>query len=211
MTRFLDPTRNFAKVTLSAGYDASATVVSLQPGEGAFLPQPSSEGAFNLTWWNVTDYSDPTDDPTREIVRCTARATDTLTIVRAQEGTTANAHDTGGKIYLMILAPTEKMIEDIEANFEYTARRVTGDTSMSNSDDIIEVDTSAGGVTVTLQPVATALNKLYKVKKVTADSHTVTVVGDSSELIDGQNSWVIQFMSSMELVPNYNNSAWSLH
>ena len=109
----LDPVLNFAKVTVSTGYDASATSIVLSSGHGAKLPQPSDDGAFNLVWWNSSDYASPTDDPNVEIVRCTALATDTLTVTRAQESTTATIKNTGGKTYTMILSITKNTIDGI--------------------------------------------------------------------------------------------------
>lgn len=111
----LDPVINFGKVTVSTGYDESATNIELSAGDGANLPSVFS---YNLVWWNATDYSDPTDDPNREIVRCTARSTDTLTITKAQEGTSASTKNATGKTYLMILAPTKKMIDDIDSHID---------------------------------------------------------------------------------------------
>lgn len=96
----LDAFKNFAKVTVSIGYDAAATSIVLNGGDGAKLPAVS----FNATWWNSTDYADPTDDPNVEIVRVTACATDTLTVTRAQEGTSASTKNTGGKTYKMVAA-----------------------------------------------------------------------------------------------------------
>lgn len=110
----LDPVRNFASVTPSSvGYDTDDTAIALSTGDGSKLPDPATEGAFNLVWYNWTDYPDPTDDPAKEIVRVTARTGDDITVARAQEGTTANLHNTTGKTYKMILAVTRKMIEDI--------------------------------------------------------------------------------------------------
>jgi hypothetical protein len=74
-------------------------------------------------WWNATDYADPADDPTVEIVRVTAgggSAGDTLTVTRAQEGTTATQKQNVNKIYEMQLALTAKMIADIAASFSGT-------------------------------------------------------------------------------------------
>jgi len=110
---FLDAVKNFAKVTVSIGYNETATTIVLDGGDGARLPSPTTDGAFNLVWWNATDYNDPTEDPNKEIVRCTNRDTDTLTIVRAQESTTATTKNTTGKAYKMILTMTKKMINDI--------------------------------------------------------------------------------------------------
>lgn len=107
----LDPRVNFGKVTVSTGYNASATSIVLSSGEGAKLPSTQN---YNLVWWNATDYSDPTDDPNAEIVRVTARTTDTLTVTRAQEGTTGSTKNTTSKTYRMVLAITKKMIDDID-------------------------------------------------------------------------------------------------
>ena len=118
----LDPVKNFAKVELSTGYASGVTSVNLVSGDGAKLPDPSSDGSFNLVWWNSSDYSDPADDPNVEIVRCTARSTDTLTIIRAQEGTSDVNHNTSGKTYKMVLAPTKKFRDDIEARLAFSSR-----------------------------------------------------------------------------------------
>lgn len=132
----LDPVKNFAKVTLSTGYAAGAVSVVLATGDGAKLPDPGVDGHFNLVWWNSKDYSDPTDDPDHEIVRVTAKSSDTLTITRAQEGTTAVAHNTNGKNYKMILAMTKKMMDDIEslvgASTVTASQVLTGTTAGSN-------------------------------------------------------------------------------
>ena len=127
----LDVTKNFAKVEVSTGYDASATAIVLKTGDGAKLPQPSTDGEFNLVYWDSTKYTTPTDDPKKEIVRVTARATDTLTIVRAQESTAASTKNTADSTYKMILALTTKMIEDIEAyiNTDGPGDKLYGDGS----------------------------------------------------------------------------------
>jgi hypothetical protein len=129
----LDPVTNFAKVTVSTGYSAVATSIALSSGEGALLPQPSSDGAFNLVWFNWTDYKDPSDDPNKEIVRVTARSSDTITVTRAQEGTTASTKNEAGKTYKMILAATKKMIDDIEDAIEDTG--TTDEAPISGSVD----------------------------------------------------------------------------
>lgn len=112
----MDAIKNFAKVTVSTGYDASATSIALSSGEGAKLPAPATDGAFNLVWWNSTDYPDPSDDPNVEITRCTARSTDTLTVTRAQESTSASTKNTGGKTYKMMLALSYKVMMDLKNN-----------------------------------------------------------------------------------------------
>jgi hypothetical protein len=140
----LDPTRNFAKVTVdSIGYDADDVLITLSAGHGARLPNPDDDGAFNLVWWNDTDYGDPTDDPYVEIVRCTDRATDVLTVTRARENTSGSAKNIAAKTYRMILAMTKKMIDDIEALAPkiITEKIVTGKTQSGN-DVVINLSTA---------------------------------------------------------------------
>jgi len=111
----IDPVKNFAIATTSTGYNASAVSIVLTAGGGAMFPDPSTDGEFNLTWYNSTDYSNPADDPNKEIVRVTAISTNTLTVTRAAEGTTASTKNTASKTYKMLLAITKKTIDDIES------------------------------------------------------------------------------------------------
>ncbi len=168
----LDQVINFGKVTVSLGYGVGATSIALTAGHGARLPNAAS-GQYNLVWWNSTDYPDPSDDPNVEIIRVTAgggNGSNTLTVSRAQEGTSASSKDTLGKVYKMILAITAKMIADIETEIPaaqslamitvtgslpgtvFTAAQShTGNSFIVNSNTIfIEgVDYTCSGTTVT--------------------------------------------------------------
>ena len=104
------PVTNFGKATVSIGYDASATSIVLTTGHGSRLPSTFS---YPLSWWNSTDYSDPADDPNKEIVIVTNRAGDTLTVTRGGESTTATTKNTGGKTYKMVLGITKAMWEQL--------------------------------------------------------------------------------------------------
>jgi hypothetical protein len=118
----LDPVSNFAIVTVSTGYDASATSIVLTSGHGAKLPATHN---YNVIWWNFSDYKNPSDDPNVEIVRVTGRTTDTLTVTRAQESTSAATHNTGAKVYKMMLGITAKMITDIDTARTIASGEVT--------------------------------------------------------------------------------------
>lgn len=117
-----DEAKNFAKVTVSIGYDASATSIALTSGHGARLPTVP----FNVVWWNSTDYPDPTDDPNVEIVRVTARSTDTLTVTRAQEGTSASTKNTASKTYKMIAGATALLVNSGIAELSVTSQPSNG-------------------------------------------------------------------------------------
>ena len=76
-------TKNNAVSTLLAGITSGALSVSCQAGHGARFDSPGAGQIAKLTLYNSAGL--------REIVHVTARSGDTLTIVRAQEGTTARA------------------------------------------------------------------------------------------------------------------------
>jgi hypothetical protein len=107
----LDSVANFIAVQASTGYTSSATSIVLQSGQGSKLPATP----FNLVWYNSTDYPNPANDPNVEIVRVTNVSTDTLTITRAQEGTSATNKNTASKTYSLVLGITAKMISDLAA------------------------------------------------------------------------------------------------
>lgn len=61
--------------------------------------------------WNITDFANPSDDTNHEIVTVTGVSTDTLTIVRAQEGTSAITAFTGGKTYRIVQGVTAGLLD----------------------------------------------------------------------------------------------------
>ena len=118
MDNILDPVENFAIGTVASGYDASAINIALNTGDGAKFPSPSSQGSFDVIWYNSTDYPNASDDPLKEIVTVSSKSSDTLTIIRAQQGTSAVAHNILGKTYKMFLSITKKTIDILERNIK---------------------------------------------------------------------------------------------
>jgi hypothetical protein len=106
----LDPVVNFfqSEIATLPVSDAGVTIV-LSSGDGAKLPNPAVDGAFNLT---IYKDGDPFASP--EIVRVTARSTDTLTVTRAQEGSIATTK-TAGSTWKVVMFPTAKTIQDIDS------------------------------------------------------------------------------------------------
>lgn len=162
----LDAAVNFGKVTVSTGYDAAAVTIVLNAGDGAKLPAVS----FNAVWWNALDYADPTDDPNREIVRVTNISTDTLTVTRAQEGTSASTKNTAGKVYKMIAGLTAKVLNtDIGTVLRGTLvpfggatssfpalKRVSAALAIRLADDSADAQITAAGGTFSGAVTATA-------------------------------------------------------
>jgi len=122
----LDPVVNFFRSEIATLPLASGTTTMvITTGDGNKLPDPDTDGAFNLTIYNA-------DDPfvTPEIVRCTAKSGDSLTITRAQEGTTATNKTTGSTWYVE-LVPTAKTIQDIDdKKLDVAGGTMTGDLTI---------------------------------------------------------------------------------
>lgn len=89
---------NNAFGTLASGINSSATSITLTTGQGARFP---SLGAGDYFYATLIDTSN-----NLEIVKCTARSTDVLTVVRAQESTTARAYSAGDRIEIRLTAQT---------------------------------------------------------------------------------------------------------
>ena len=137
----LDPSANFALVDLFTGYDASATTVVLQAGQGALLPDPATEGAYDVTWFNRTQYPTVSTDANKEIVRITAKSSDTLTITSAQQGTSATTKNAVGDTYSMVLGVTEKNMTDIQTYIRRQAGQLATSTGSANA-QLLAVDTN---------------------------------------------------------------------
>jgi len=90
---------NNAATTLAASITSGDTSLTVASGGGALFPNPTSPDYFLVTLVGVSG------TPT-EIVKVTARSTDTFTIVRGQEGTTPSAFTGGDKVELRITAAT---------------------------------------------------------------------------------------------------------
>jgi hypothetical protein len=92
---------NFARSTLAVGAAGGAVTLTLAAGTGSRFPALSGAQYFYLTLENAS--------LVREIVRVTARSGDTLTVVRAQDNTTAQTWNAGDVASLRLNA---KAIEE---------------------------------------------------------------------------------------------------
>jgi len=93
-----------------------------------------------MTWWDSTNYPQPADDPNVEIVLVTARSGDTLTVTRAQEGTSASTKNTGsGAVYRMSLGVTKTMWESMRVKSAHTGLVLRTDRDSSQALQTVEV------------------------------------------------------------------------
>jgi hypothetical protein len=110
---------NNAYGTLNAGITTSSTTIVLNAGEGSRFPTLSAGDYFYATLIDTTN--------NLEIVKVTARSTDTMTVVRAQDGTTARAFSTNDRFELR---PTAALFNEKANANEYLP--LTGGTLTGN-------------------------------------------------------------------------------
>lgn len=114
-----DPIVNFFKSTLVGTYSNTDTSFTIATGDGALLPDPAVDGAFNLT---IFEGLQVTNSTTFEIVRVTAKSGDVLTVTRGQEGTSALT--IGSATHSILMSATKKTFDDLNtaiANVDLTS------------------------------------------------------------------------------------------
>jgi len=87
---------NNASSTLASGISDVDTTLTVQAGQGALFPTPSAGQYAMITLETVAG--------AMEITKCTGRTGDTLTIVRAQESTSAIAFASGSRVECRVTA-----------------------------------------------------------------------------------------------------------
>jgi microcystin-dependent protein len=116
---------NNATSTLAASIDTDDTVISVT--QGSLFP------ALNAGEWFMATIVD--DDGNREIVKCTARVSNTLTVVRAQEGTTARSFTSGVVVEHRLTAGSFDIFAQKDADNTFSGDDVfTGDLSFEPAD-----------------------------------------------------------------------------
>lgn len=90
---------NNASATLSVQAEIVDTTLTLQTNEGQLFPAPTGGDFCRVTLEDTVGNV--------EIVECTAKASDVLTVVRARESTTAKVFPTGSKVELRPTAGTQ--------------------------------------------------------------------------------------------------------
>lgn len=88
--------KNGASSTLASSIVAADVTLTVQPGEGALFPTISAGQQAIVTLEDVAG--------NKEIVHATARSGDVLTVIRAQEGTSAADFASGSRVELRVTA-----------------------------------------------------------------------------------------------------------
>ena len=139
-----DQHKNLAIATVTTATGAAGTTLGVGAGEGARFPAVP----FNATVWPFDMAPDPT---TAEVVRVTARTGDSLTITRAQEGTTARAIIVGDFVAATI---TAKSLTDIESGTNFPLLTTLGAVTAPTH-------ASAAATPLVLAPAGTERGRLH--------------------------------------------------
>ena len=135
--------KNNAVSALASSITNVATSMSVTAGQGALFPTISGSDYFYVT---IISFSNPSS---YEIVKVTARSTDTFTIVRAQDGTTAAAWSANDRVELRI---TNALLSDALGE-----RALVGGTNATGTWPISVSGNAATVTSITSGQVTTAL------------------------------------------------------
>lgn len=91
---------NNADSSLNGAIDAAALSITIKTGDGAKFPAPTGGDFFLVTLYQKVGAA----EVSHEIVKCTDRAGDVLTVARAQEGTSAQAFSSADPIEMRLTA-----------------------------------------------------------------------------------------------------------
>lgn len=144
------------RTTLNGAISDSDTTITVLDGSvfGTSFP-------MKLTIWDAGTYTNPMDDPSREVVRATARTDADLTVVRGQDGTSATAHADGSAIACVLVASgmhdLVSKTPDTSADNVVTAQAAAATPLIlkgaeSQTADLLQCQTSAGTEVVAVSP-----------------------------------------------------------
>ena len=144
---------NFARTALAVGAGSGDVTMSVTGGTGALFPALTAGQYFYAVLENAT--------LDREIVKVTARSTDTLTVTRGQDNTTARAWVAGDIVSLRLNAAAIEEAGVIagvvsgDLAFTGTANRIRGDFSNATITNRVAFQTSTPATFTALSAVPT--------------------------------------------------------
>ena len=162
---------NNADSSLNGAIASDTAVLVLKAGEGNKFPSPTNGDFFLVTLFQRVG----TTELNHEIVKCTSRVGDNLTVVRAQEGTTAKAFNSGDLVELRFTKGTAENFsqpEDLATKEPVIAAPVSDPTKKYWRGDKTWRDFFTDVCSATLTGLSTATNAV-----VAAPDTVLTAIG----------------------------------
>lgn len=200
---------NDAASTLAAPISNSATTINLASGTGAEFPSPGAQQQFSLT------LTDAATGLLTEIVYCTARSGDTLTVVRAQEGTVAQSWLAGDLADLLCTAgQMAAMLQSATLN---PARIVTtSGTFVTTTDDAFGAvglnRTAAPAASQTTLPSGAGIGQTYTYEDLAGNfaQYPVTVFAPGGQVIAGGASVSLNVNRQSATFRYFGSNVWGV-
>ena len=162
---------NNASSTLYAAITESSTNLQVNTGDGALFPALTGSRFFMATLCNVTSGV----ETQIEIVKVTDRAGDVFTIVRAQEGTTANIYAALAKVSLRATAGFMSSLVTLDDSQMLTNKTLT-------SPQVNQVLDTNGNVITVMNPVASAVNQVTQSNAATGTAPSIAATGTDTNI-----------------------------
>jgi hypothetical protein len=200
---------NNASTTLAAPISNSATSVTLASGTGALFPNPSPGQQFALT------FNDAATGLLTEIVYCTSRTGDVLTIVRGQESTTAQSWLAGDLAANLCTAGQMSAMQQIAGLNPARIVTASGVFTMSTADASGGVGlnrTATPAASSTTLPSAAGAGQVYAIEDLAGNfnAYPVTVNAPAGMTIAGLADVVLAVDLQCAYFRFYGSNIWSV-
>jgi len=174
---------NNASTTLASAITSSATSLTVATGQGSLFPTITGSNIFYITLQSATA-STPI-----EIVKVTARSGDTMTIVRAQDGTTASAFNSGDKVELRLPAVVLNDLPQLDATNTFTVDQSISGLTVGKGGGSVSNNT-AFGVSALTSNTSGGTNSAFGIQAAysTTSGNSNTAVGATALYSNVSNS-----------------------
>lgn len=139
--------KNNAQGFLATAISSSDSSILLTSGTGTSFPSPTTGQYFYATI--------STTAGTNEIVKCTGRSSDTLTVVRGQEGTTAVAFAAGSRVEVRVTA--QSVIDAVTSYSSDASVKTYGAVGDGVTDDTTAIQNAVNSENIVFFPAGTYL------------------------------------------------------
>lgn len=196
---------NNATSTIQGALAIDGTEITVASGTGSLFSEPvDGVSVFRATLSNSTG-------TLLEIVECILRSGDVMTIMRAQEGTTALAWPSGTLIKQLLTAgQADAFLQTTGGPLFYPSRQITSDgqTTITSTDVGLLVNKTS--ITTFLIPAPTGSGRFLIFKDYAGNCSTfnITLDAGAGKFINGQQTLVMNGNYSTTMLIDMSSTKW---